>query len=93
MLLVKTVHMDEEGNPVVTKEGELPVVKTVRATFVAAQAVLVGLDLGSQGMEELESIAADSEAGVYGPDRIPDADEGPQRGGEAPRMLLSSNRE
>ncbi|KAM7206470.1 hypothetical protein V8F20_002819 [Naviculisporaceae sp. PSN 640] len=88
VLLVHTMYFDEEGNEIIIKEGELPVVQSVRATGVSAQATLVALDVGSLGIEELQSIANDSERGVYG---IPDlASEGPKQGGEAPRKLLGA---
>lgn len=89
MLLVKTVYFDEDGNEIVTKEGEFPVVQSVRVTGVAAQPTLIALDVGSLGIEELQSIANDSESRVYGPDRLPDI-EGPKQGGEAPRKVLSA---
>ncbi|KAM7211096.1 hypothetical protein V8F06_013516 [Rhypophila decipiens] len=89
VLLVKTVYFDEDGNEMVTEEGELPVVQSVRVTGVAAQPTLIALDVGSLGIEELQSMANDSEGGVYGPDRLPDIGES-KRGGEAPRKALSA---
>lgn len=52
-----------------TDEGNGSDVQTVRATFKSAQIVLVALDVGSQGFEEVQIIAADSPDGVYGPER------------------------
>jgi hypothetical protein len=61
-------------------------VQTVRATFASSQSVLVGLDIGTQGFEEVGHIAAGSASGVYGPERRGDG--GPRKGKPAPPMAL-----
>ncbi|KAK4238544.1 hypothetical protein C8A03DRAFT_43719 [Achaetomium macrosporum] len=64
-------------------------VQTVRATFGSTQSLLVGLDMGTQGFEEVRSIAAASPGGVYGPERRGDG--GPRKGEPAPRMILGEH--
>jgi hypothetical protein len=60
--------------------------QTVRATFDRAQSVLVGLDIGTQGFEEVRSIAAGNPGGVYGAQRRDYV--APRKGGSAPRRVL-----
>ncbi|KXX79397.1 hypothetical protein MMYC01_204052 [Madurella mycetomatis] len=64
-------------------------VQTVRATFGSSQSVLVGLDMGTQGFGEVQSIALGSPGGVYGPERRGDG--GPRKGEPAPRMVLGGH--
>lgn len=63
--------------------------QTVRATFDCAQSVLVGLDIGTQGFEEVRIIAAGEPGGVYGAERRDQG--GPPKGGSAPRMVLGGH--
>jgi len=59
--------------------------QTVRSTFVSSQCTLVGLDMATQGFEEVQAIAESDPDGVYGPER---SSRQPRRGGPAPRMRL-----
>lgn len=58
--------------------------QTVRVGFESAEILLVTLEVGSIGFNELQSIAAGS-GGVYRREN-----ETPQRGGYAPRKRLGS---
>ncbi|KAK3306754.1 uncharacterized protein B0T15DRAFT_431598 [Chaetomium strumarium] len=71
-----------------SKDEDPMAVQTARATFASAQSVLVGLDMGTQGFDEVRSIAAGSPGGVYGPERRGDG--GPRKGGPAPRVRLGA---
>ncbi|KAK4109661.1 hypothetical protein N656DRAFT_800879 [Canariomyces notabilis] len=65
-------------------------VRTVRVTFASSQSVLIALDMATMGFEEVQSIAAESPQGVYGPERRvdDDGDYEPHKGQDAPRMVL-----
>jgi hypothetical protein len=64
-------------------------VRTVRVAFDWAQSILVGLDIGTQGFEEVRSIAAGNPGGVYGAERRDYV--APHKGESAPRKVLGGH--
>jgi hypothetical protein len=63
-------------------------VRTVRATSSEVQRTLISLDIGSIGFAEIQSVAAaQGNEGVYG---APVPEQGPQKGGQAPRKRLGT---
>jgi hypothetical protein len=82
VLLVMTTASD--GG---TSEVEGGGLKTVRTTFTSAQSVIVALCMGTQGVEEVQFIAARDPGGVYSPEKR-NKNGGPRKGEPAPRMAL-----
>jgi hypothetical protein len=85
-VLLVTTGSDDDGT---VQDDEGSRLQTVRVSFEWAQSVLVSLDMGTLGFEEVRIIAAGEPGGVYGEGRRDDG--GLRKGKPAPRKVLGGH--